>query len=199
MTQDQYQKLQEQVQQGNHLAEMEEERIREAFQEQSRGAKVIELANPADDTWNRTVSAAITEIMRPVIQSMGKLLQQNAEALERLAASQAVQNNRLEALEKQIRLQTPVTAKQAQYMNDAIRTKARELLDKRELSGDKWAVTKLGNAIRKDVLARYGVAGLREIPRHEYQVAMNQIGIWGNALVIRDVVKEARKREERCI
>lgn len=198
MTQDQYQKLQEQVQQGNHLAEMEEERIREAFQEQSRGAKVIELANPADDTWNRTVSAAITEIMRPVIQSMGKLLQQNAEALERLAASQAVQNNRLEALEKQIRLQTPVTAKQAQYMNDAIRNHARELLDKRELSGDKWAVTKLGNAIRKDVLARYGVAGLREIPRHEYQVAMNQIGMWSNALVIRDVAREARERNENA-
>ena len=198
MTKDQYEKLQEQVQQGNHLAEMEEERIREAFQEQSRCAKVIELANPADDTWNRTVSAAITEIMRPVIQSMGKLLQQNAEALERLAASQAVQNNRLEALEKQIRLQTPVTAKQAQYMNDAIRTKARELLDKRELSGDKWAVTKLGNVIRKDVLARYGVAGLREIPRHEYQVAMNQIGMWSNALVIRDVAREARERNENA-
>ena len=198
MTKDQYEKLQEQVQQGNHLAEMEEERIREAFQEQSRGAKVIELANPADDTWNRTVSAAITEIMRPVIQSMGKLLQQNAEALERLAASQAVQNNRLEALEKQIRLQTPVTAKQAQYMNDAIRTKARELLDKRELSGDKWAVTKLGNVIRKDVLARYGVAGLREIPRHEYQVAMNLIGMWSNALVIRDVAREARERNENA-
>ncbi len=199
MTQDQYEKLQEQVRQGNHLAEMEDEQIRRAFQEQSLNTKIIEISRPADDAWNQAVSTAITEIMRPVIQSMGKLLQQNAEALERLAASQAVQNNRLEALEKQIRLQTPVTAKQAQYMNDAIRTKARELLDKRELSGDKWAVTKLGNAIRKDVLARYGVAGLREIPRHEYQVAMNQIGIWGNALVIRDVVKEAREREERCI
>lgn len=196
MTQDQYKKLQEQVQQGNHLAEIEEGQIREAFQEHNRNAKIVELANPADDAWNRTVSAAITEIMRPVIQSMGKLLQQNAEALERLAASQAVQNNRLEALEKQIRLQTPVTAKQTQYLNDAIRTKARELLDKRELSGDKWAVTKLGNAIRKDVLARYGVAGLREIPRHEYQVAMNQVGMWSNALVIRDVVKEARERAE---
>ncbi len=144
----------------------------------------------------KALSSAITEIMRPVIQSMGKLLQQNAEALERLAASQAVQNNRLEALEKQIRLQTPITTKQAQYLNDAIRNRARELLDKRELSGDKWAVTKLGNAIRKDVLARYGVAGLREIPRHEYQVAMNQIGMWSNALVIRDVVKEARERAE---
>ena len=40
------------------------------------------------------------------------------------------------------------------------------------------------------------MAGLREIPRHEYQVAMNQINIWNNALVIRDIVKEARERTE---
>ena len=147
-------------------------------------------------TEQKALSAAITEIMRPVIQSMAKLLQQNAEALDRLASAQAVQNNRLEALEKQIRLQTPITPKQAQYLNEAIRNKARELLDKRELSGDKWAVTKLGNAIRRDVLARYGISGIREIPRHEYPVAMSQIGMWSNALVIRDVTKEARERAE---
>ena len=147
-------------------------------------------------TEQKALSAAITEIMRPVIQSMAKLLQQNAEALDRLASAQAVQNNRLEALEKQIRLQTPITPKQAQYLNEAIRNKSRELLDKRELSGDKWAVTKLGNAIRRDVLARYGISGIREIPRHEYPVAMSQIGMWSNALVIRDVTKEARERAE---
>ena len=54
-------------------------------------------------------------------------------------------------------------------------------------------MTKLGNAIRKDVLARYGIAGLREIPRHEYQVAMNQIGMWSNALTLRDIAREARE------
>ena len=147
---------------------------------------------PADQ--NRDIAAMMTEIMRPVVETMGKMLQQNAEALDRLAAVQTVQNNRLEALEKQIRLQTPITGKQAQYLNDAIRKKARELLDKRELSGNSWAVTKLGNAIRKDVLIRYGIGSIREIPRHEYQVAMNQIGMWSNALTIRDVVKEARER-----
>lgn len=199
MTQDQYQKLQEQVQQGNHLAEMEEAHAQPCFLGSARTVPAeLDIMFPLKAEQKEALSTAITEIMKPVIQSMGKLLQQNAEALERLAASQAVQNNRLEALEKQIRLQTPVTAKQAQYLNDAIRTKARELLDKRELSGDKWAVTKLGNAIRKDVLARYGVAGLREIPRHEYQVAMNQIGMWSNALVIRDVAREARERNENA-
>ena len=150
---------------------------------------------PSGET-NQAISAVITEIMRPMMQAIGKMLEKNVEAMERLAATQTVQNNRLEALEKQIRLQTPITSKQAQYLNDAIRTKSRELLDKRDLYDDKKAVTKLGNAIRKDVLARYGITSLREIPRHEYQVAMNQIGMWNNALIIRDVVKEARERLE---
>ena len=142
------------------------------------------------------LSEAITEIIRPVFLTMGKMLEQNTEALERLASAQMAQNQRLEALEKQIRLQTPITPKQAASLNDAIRQKRRETLDKRGLADDKKAVTRLGNAIRRDVLSRYGVAGLREIPRHEYQVAMNQINIWNNALVIRDIVKEARERTE---
>lgn len=142
------------------------------------------------------LSAAMTEIMRPMMQAIGKMLEKNVEAMERLAATQTIQNDRLEALEKQIRLQTPITPKQAQYLNDAIRSKARELLDKRGLADNKKAVTKLGNAIRKDVLARYGIAGLREITRHEYNVAMNQIDMWSKALTIMDIVREARERGE---
>jgi hypothetical protein len=137
----------------------------------------------------------ITELMRPVMQTIGKLLENNTSALEQLSAAQSVQNDRLEALEKQIRLQTPITSKQVTYLNDAIRSRARELLDKREVD-DKKATIKLGNAIRKSVLSRYGIANLREIPKHEYTVAMSQIGMWSDALAVRDVVKEARMRAE---
>ena len=138
----------------------------------------------------------IAELIKPVMQTMGKLLENNAAALEQLAATQSVQNDRLEALEKQIRLQTPVTGKQVSFLNDAIRLRSRELLDKREID-DKKAVTKLGNAIRKTVLSRYGISSLREIPKHEYNVAMSQIGMWNEALTVRDVVKEARARLEQ--
>ena len=135
----------------------------------------------------------ITELMRPVIQTIGKLLENNTTALEQLSAAQSVQNDRLEALEKQIRLQTLVTAKQVTYLNGAIRSRARELLDKRQID-DKKATTKLGSAIRRAVLSRYGIASLREVPRHEYNVALSQISMWSDALTIRDVVKEAKSR-----
>ena len=145
---------------------------------------------PAD-----ALGGIITELMRPIMQTFGKLLENNTAALEQLSAAQSVQNDRLEALEKQIRLQTPVSGKQVSYLNDAIRQKARELLDKRGIEDGK-AVVKLGNAIRKAVLTRYGVSTLREIPKHEYNVALSQIGMWNDALAVRDVVKEARSRAE---
>ena len=140
-----------------------------------------------------TIGDVIAELIRPVMQTIGKMLENNTAALEQLSAAQTVQNDRLEALEKQIRLQTPVTGKQVTYLNDAIRAKARLLLDKWEID-DKKAVTKLGNAIRKAVLSRYGIANLREIPKHEYNVAMTQIDIWNDALTVRDIVKDARNR-----
>ena len=147
---------------------------------------------------DQALAAAVTEIIRPVMEGMGKMMERVLQSMEQNAQAQMVISNRMEALEKQIRLQTPITAKQAQYLNSAIRAKAREMLDKRDLSGDKWAINKLGSAIRKDVLARYGIGNLKEIPRHEYQVAMNQIGMWGNALIFRDIVKEARERAEHA-
>lgn len=141
------------------------------------------------------IGPIITEMMRPVMESIGKMLENNTAALEQLSAAQSVQNDRLEALEKQIRLQTPVSAKEAGYLNAAIRKRARELLDKRDVTEEK-AVKQLGNIIRRAVLQRYGTGSMREIPKHEYQVALQQIGIWNDMLEIRDVVKEARKRAE---
>lgn len=140
-----------------------------------------------------TLSHIITELMRPVMQTIGKMLENNTAALEQLSSAQSIQNDRLEALERQIRLQTPVTGKQVTYINDAIRQRARAILDKKGID-DKKAITKLGNAIRKDVLSRYGVSNLREVPKHEYNVALSQVEMWSNVLTVRDVVNDARER-----
>ena len=144
----------------------------------------------------QALPALIQQMMGPIVETMSKLLEHNAEALEQLAGAQKVQNDRLEALERQIRLNTPVTPQQVRYMNDAIRARARELLFKREVE-DAWSIKKLGNSIRKDVLARYGIGALHEIPKHEYTVTMMQIGMWSDALRILDCVKEARARAEK--
>lgn len=137
----------------------------------------------------------VAEIISPVMKTIGKLLENNTAALEQLSSAQSVQNDRLEALEKQIRLQTLVTSKQVYYLNDAIRMRARELLDKRSVSDNK-AITKLGNLIRKSVLARYGVSSLRDVPKHEYNVALSQIGMWNDILSARTVAAQFRNNAE---
>lgn len=140
------------------------------------------------------IGDVIAELMRPVLQSFAKILENNTAALEQLSAAQQVQSDRLEALEKQIRLQTPITAKQAGYLNEAFRKRARELLDKRGVS-DRKAIMKLSGAVRRAVLSRYGIAGIRELPRHEYSVAMEQAMIWNDVLAVMDAVREAGERD----
>lgn len=150
---------------------------------------LIPLPTPED----QMIPLVIQQVLGPLLKEATALLKNNTEALNRLAETQQIQADRLEALEKQIRLNTLVTPQQVRYINDAIRTRSRELLDKRGIDDDK-AIRKLGNAIRKSVLARYGVAALHEIPKHEYSVTMNHVAIWNNMLCIRDVAKEARAR-----
>lgn len=141
------------------------------------------------------IPVIIQQMMGPLVEAMGKMLENNTHALNQLAATQQIQADRLEALEKQIRLNTLVTPQQVKYINDAIRARARELLDKRGVD-DKKAVTKLSSAVRKALLARYGVAALHDIPKHEYSVAMHLVSMWNDMLTVRDVVKEARERCE---
>lgn len=147
------------------------------------------------------IPAIIQQMMGPLVETMVTMLRNNTDALNQLAATQQIQADRLEALEKQIRLNTLVTPQQVKYINDAIRARARELLDKRGVD-DKKAVTKLGNAARKSLLSRYGVGALNNIPKHEYSVAMSHIATWNDMLTVRDIVKEARERqttqEENC-
>ncbi len=139
--------------------------------------------------------AAVEAILTPVLSALTKMLENNTKAIEELSAAQSVQNDRLEALERQIRLQTPVTQQQARYLNEAIRRRARELLDKRGVE-DANAVKRLSAAIRRSVLARYGIGALREIPRHEYTVALSQIGMYADMLALKDIVREARAHAE---
>lgn len=142
------------------------------------------------------IGAVVREMLTPILQSLGKMLENNTAAMDQIAQAQQIASDRLEALEKQVRLNTPVTGAQVKYLNEAIRQKARECLDRKGFADDRTAVNRLAAAIRKSVLARYGIGGLREIPRHEYPVAMSQIGMWADALTLRDVVKEARERVE---
>lgn len=153
------------------------------------------LPAPTDAAFAAAVNAAMREVVMPVMAPLAELMKNNTEALQYLAAQEKVQADRMEALEKQIRLNTLVTPTQVRYLNEAIRKRAREILSKKNIDGDRKAITKLSTAIRKAVLSRYGVAALHEIPKHEYSVAMQQIGTWNDTLTVLDITRESRKRQ----
>lgn len=142
------------------------------------------------------ISQTITDILTPILSTMADMVKRNTEALERLAAQQKVQSDRMEALERQIRLNTLVTPTQAKFLNDAMRQKARDILSRWTYEGDKKAVNALAGKIRRSVCSRYGIASVNEIPKHEYSVAMEHIAVWNDLLIVRDVCNAARERRQ---
>lgn len=162
-----------------------------------------ELMKPEDAALSpqtvEVVSVVVRDIMAPLMESIGKMLQHNTEAMEQIATAQTLTSQRIADLEKRVRLQTPMTKTQEKYISDAIRARARELLDAKGYADDKKAVTKLSGAIRKSVLTRWGVSSLREAPAYDYETALKQIGMWSDFMAIRDVTKEARKRAEMAV
>ena len=145
------------------------------------------------------ITLVVRDMMKPVMESIGKMLANNTQAMEQIAAAQQITSERIASLEKRVRLQTPLSKSQENCINVAIRARARELLDPRGFSDDKKAVTKLCGIIRKSVLARYGVGSLREAPAYDYDTAMKQVGMWNDRLSIRDIEKEARQRAEAAM
>lgn len=144
---------------------------------------------------DRITPDIVRQMMGPLVEAMGKLLENNTQALNKLSIAQQVQNDRLEALERQIRLNTPVTRQQVKYLNGAMKERALDLLDKAGAT-DAKGVRKLTAVIRKDTLSSYGITAVDEIPKHEYQVCMNRVMTWNNMRIVRDVVKEVRERAE---
>lgn len=136
------------------------------------------------------------QILSPVFAALQQMTDHNNESFAQIATAMTIQSDRMDALEKQIRLATPVTPGQVRYINNEIRRRARELLAKKEAGyeDDTKAVAALGRLIRKSILVRYGIAALNELPRCEYSVVISQIGLYNDALAVRDIVKEVRQR-----
>lgn len=147
----------------------------------------------------QAVNLAIREVVMPFMASLSEMMKNNTEALQYLAAQQKVQTDRMEALEKQIRLNTLVTPTQAKYLSDAIRKRAKEILSKKNLEADRKATTKLSGVIRKAVLSRYGVSGIHDIPKHEYTIAMQQIETWNDIPAVMEITRDARKRASAAV
>lgn len=138
------------------------------------------------------------QVFDPFLAALQTVLDHNCEEYAQIAAAINIQTAKIDALEKQIRLSTPVTPIQVKYINGEIRRRSRELLSRWEsgYEDDSKAVDAMGRLIRKAVLVRYGISALNELPRCEYSVVIGQISLYNNNLAIRDIAKEAEKHAE---
>lgn len=142
------------------------------------------------------ISAAVQGIVTPVLNQLAEILKNNTEAIQTLAQQEKIQSNRLTALEKKIRLNTPITPAQGRYISAAIKKRAQEIAEKRGYAENTQSTKKLCGCIRKAVLSRYGIGSMSELPRCEYGTAMKQIELWNDLLAIRDVFRVSARKAD---
>lgn len=82
----------------------------------------------------------------------------------------------------QVKLLTKVTPAQASAINEAIRQRAAELCENYRAQGCEKAAA---NAIRRAVRLTTGTNSVRDLPRCEYSVAMEQVSMWDDRKVMK--------------
>ena len=125
-------------------------------------------------------------------QQMMQAMAQMAQGINDLALMLRVTNERMDALEKEVRRLTKVTPAQAAAINQEIRMRA-ELLGKQHRA--EGFEKPIANAIRKSLKLGCGISSVRELPRSDYSLAMQRIQMWDDYRLIRDLkAKEASRR-----
>lgn len=117
-------------------------------------------------------------------------MSQVMDALTGMAMLLRNTNERMAALEQEVKKLTKVTPAQANDVNDKMRKRAMELCRQHRIIGSEKAVT---GAIRKDVKRLMGIGTARELPRGDYQATLSLIENWDDFDVILRLKKEARK------
>ncbi|MEG1358365.1 MAG: hypothetical protein RSE23_01750 [Clostridia bacterium] len=97
-------------------------------------------------------------------------------------------NERMAAMERDLRLLTKVTGAQSTEINKAIRARAEQMCEAYSAPGCDKAVAA---AIRREIRLMCGVDNMRELPRCEYSVVMRQIGLWDDRKTVRAVKQKA--------
>ncbi len=101
-------------------------------------------------------------------------------------------HDRMAALEAQVRQLTKVTPAQATSINKAVRQRAEALCREYGASGCERQVA---DRIRRAIKLGSGASNMREIPACEYKVTMNQVSMWDDYKIIRDIKTKAREQK----
>lgn len=113
------------------------------------------------------------------------------QLMQGMANTLALMNQRMEQLERQVKLLTPLTSAQEKALGEKIKQRAEELREEYRLSAA--CVPAIANAIRKELKLVGGVRALRELPRMEYLVYVERVSLWDDYSTMRAIRKNAMK------
>lgn len=114
-----------------------------------------------------------------------------AEMMATMAAMLQATTESMEQLRRQVRLLEKVTPAQATEINRAIRGRATEICGIYMIRDDR-AEKLAAAAIRKAVKLQFGAGAVKEIPRCDFEIALEQVQGWDDYKVMKDIGKKVK-------
>ena len=114
-----------------------------------------------------------------------------AEMMATMAAMLQATTESMEQLRRQVRLLEKVTPAQATEINRAIRGRATEICAIYMIRDDR-AEKLAAAAIRKAVKLQFGAGAVKEIPRCDFEIALEQVQGWDDYKVMKDIGKKVK-------
>lgn len=129
--------------------------------------------------------------LMPVQMANALELKHMAEMMATMAAMLQATTESMEQLRRQVRLLEKVTPAQATTINRAIRERATEICSIYMVCGDQGEKLAAA-AIRKAVKLQFGAGSVKEVPRCDYEIALEQVRTWDDYKAMKAIREKAR-------
>ena len=129
--------------------------------------------------------------LMPVQMANALELKHMAEMMANMAAMLKATTESMEQLRRQVRLLEKVTPAQATSINRAIRDRATEICTIYMVRGDQGEKLAAA-AIRKAVKLQFGAGSVKEVPRCDYEIALEQVRTWDDYKAMKAIREKAK-------
>jgi hypothetical protein len=138
----------------------------------------------------RREDTGMTASTEQQLQAATAALSQMQQLMLGMADAIRAANTRMEKMERQLELLTPITGAQERALRAEIRRRAEALSGLYRLpDGSRTAIAA---AIRAGLKGEAGVRAMRELPRIEYSVLLERVALWDDYDTMRAIRKRAR-------
>lgn len=114
---------------------------------------------------------------------------QLAQTMQSFGDMMRLTSDRMSAMERELKLLTPVTGVQKGAIHTAVHERAAELCESYHATGHEKAVCA---AIRRELRLQFGINNISSLARCEYQVAMQSVALWDDYKIMKGIKAKAK-------